>query len=421
MSRFLLKLQLNRDFWYPVEILCISNGHGEDLIAARICIELKKLGFSAIALPMVGMGHAFRKANIPIAEQYTQAMPSGGFVRMDNRQLARDVKSGLVGLTRKQLGFVWQWSRDRRQGKRLVLAVGDIVPLLFAWLPAKFGGCNFAFVATAKSEYYWRDRKGFLPNVKKPFGGSIFFPWERALMKSDRCKAVFVRDQLTAEILNRDFKLPAIYLGNSMMDGLEPQGRDFGVGENDWAVAILPGSRSPEAYENWMTLMLCAQVVARTIPYNVHFLVAIAPDLDLEIIAQSIIQKGWQRFDEITFKVQNARLLLLKEGFNDCLAQAHLGLAMAGTATEQMGGLGKPVITIAGLGPQFTRQFAEEQADLLGCSINLIDKPSQVADVLHEILQDPDYFQEVGRNGEERMGVAGASAKIAKYIADKTS
>jgi uncharacterized protein (TIGR03492 family) len=164
---------LNRDFWYPVEILCISNGHGEDLIAARICIELKKLGFSAIALPMVGMGHAFRKANIPIAEQYTQAMPSGGFVRLDNRQLARDVKSGLVGLTRTQLGFVWQWSRDRRQGKRLVLAVGDIVPLLFAWLPAKFGGCNFAFVATAKSEYYWRDRKGFLPNVKKPFGGSI--------------------------------------------------------------------------------------------------------------------------------------------------------------------------------------------------------------------------------------------------------
>lgn len=30
----------------------------------------------------------------------------GGFVRMDSRQLARDVKSGLVGLTRKQLGFV---------------------------------------------------------------------------------------------------------------------------------------------------------------------------------------------------------------------------------------------------------------------------------------------------------------------------
>ena len=401
-----------------MEILCISNGHGEDIIATRICIELEKLGFKAIALPLVGVGHAYAKANIPIVEQFTQAMPSGGFVRMDSRQLARDVKSGLVGLTRKQLGFVWKWSRDRQNGKRLILAVGDIVPLLFAWLPSKFLGCDFAFVATAKSEYYWRDRKSYLPAVKKPFGGSIFFPWERALMNSDRCKAIFVRDLLTAETLNRDFKLSAIYLGNSMMDGLKPKGIDFGIGEDEWVVAILPGSRSPEAYENWMTLMLCAQVVSRTIPHNVHFLVAIAPDLDLEIIGQSIIQKGWLRLDETTFKVQNARLILLKEGFGDCLHQCHLGLAMAGTATEQLVGLGKPVITIAGNGPQFTRKFAEEQADLLGCSINLIDKPAQVADVLHEILQDSDYFQEVVRNGEERMGQAGASARIAKYMAE---
>ena len=402
-----------------MEILCISNGHGEDIIAARICIELEKLGFSPIALPLVGVGHAYAKANIPIADQFTKAMPSGGFVRMDSRQLARDVQSGLVGLTRKQLGFVWQWSRQNRRNKRLILAVGDIVPLLFAWLPSQFGGCNFAFVATAKSEYYWRDRKSSLPHVKKPFGGSIFFPWERALMQSDRCKAVFVRDLLTSEILNRDFKLPAIHLGNSMMDGLEPQGLDFGIGADDWAVTILPGSRSPEAYENWMSLMLCAQVMARTIPHNVHFLVAIAPDLDLKIIAQSILQKGWLRIDEITFKVQNARLLLLQNGFGDCLHQCHLGLAMAGTATEQLVGLGKPVITIAGNGPQFTRKFAEEQTDLLGCSINLIDKPAQVADVLNEILQDPDYFQAVVRNGIERMGQAGASANIAKYIAEK--
>ncbi|HBC43084.1 MAG TPA: hypothetical protein DCZ88_14675 [Pseudanabaena sp.] len=401
-----------------MEILCISNGHGEDLIGTRICIELEKLGFSVIALPLVGVGHAYTKANIPIAAQVTQAMPSGGFVRMDSRQLARDVKSGLVGLTFKQLGFAWKWSRAGCNGKRLILAVGDIVPLLFAWLPAKFGGCNFVFVATAKSEYFWRERKSYLPHVKKPFGGSNFFPWERVLMRSNHCKAVFVRDLLTAEVLNQEFKLPAIYLGNSMMDGLEPKGIDFGISENDWVVAILPGSRSPEAYENWLTLMLCAQVVARTIPHDVNFLVAIAPDLDLEVIGQSIVQKGWLRIDEMTFRVQNARLILLKDGFSDCLHQCHLGLAMAGTATEQLVGLGKPVITIAGNGPQFTRKFAEEQANLLGCSVNLIDKPAQAADVLNSILQDPDYFQESGRNGLERMGQAGASASIAKYIVD---
>ncbi len=399
-----------------MEILCISNGHGEDIIAARICVELSKLGFSTIALPMVGVGHAYTKADIPIAAQVTQAMPSGGFVRMDSRQLARDVKSGLVGLTRKQLGYVWSWSRERRKEKRLILAVGDIVPLLFAWLPSQFGGCDFVFVATAKSEYYWRDRQGDLPHVKKPFGGSYFFPWERALMKSDRCKAVFVRDLLTAEVLNQSFKLPTLYVGNPMMDGLEPKGIDFGIGEDDWVVAILAGSRAPEAYENWLTLILCAQVIARTIPHEVHFIVAIAPDLDLEEIGQIILQKGWLRLDETTFKVQNARMVLTQTGFSDCLHQCHLGLAMAGTATEQLVGLGKPVITIAGNGPQFTRKFAEEQADLLGCSINLVDKPAQIADILGEILQDPDYFQETLRNGEERMGYAGASQNIAKHI-----
>jgi uncharacterized protein (TIGR03492 family) len=401
-----------------VEILCISNGHGEDIIAARICLELQKLGFSLIALPLVGVGNAYSQANIPIATQYTQIMPSGGFVRMDSRQLTRDLKSGLVGLTRRQLGFVWQWSRDRRQSTKLVLAVGDIVPLLFAWLPAQFSGSEFVFVATAKSEYYWRDRQGELLHVKKPFGGSIFFPWERSLMKSNRCRAIFVRDLLTSEYLQQKFKLPAIYLGNAMMDGLEPQGTDFGIGADDWAVTILMGSRVPEAYENWITLMLCAQLIARKIPHQVHFLVAIAPSLDMEKIMQTMLQKGWQRIDEYTFKVQNARIILTQNTFSDCLHQCHLGLAMAGTATEQLVGLGKPIITIAGNGPQFTRRFAEEQADLLGCSINLIDKPAQITEVLNQILQDPDYFQEVGRNGKERMGEPGASQRIAKHIYD---
>lgn len=159
-----------------MEILCISNGHGEDLIGVRICIELEKLGFSAIALPLVGVGHAYIKANIPIADQVTQAMPSGGFVRMDSRQLARDVKSGLVGLTRKQLGFVWKWSRGGRKEKRLILAVGDIVPLIFAWLPAKLGGCDFAFVATAKSEYYWSRSPRFFTSCQKALWRLIFLP-----------------------------------------------------------------------------------------------------------------------------------------------------------------------------------------------------------------------------------------------------
>jgi len=39
------------------------------------------------------------------------------------------------------------------------LSRGDIVPLLFAWL----SGATYAFVGTAKSEYYLRDEAGPLP------------------------------------------------------------------------------------------------------------------------------------------------------------------------------------------------------------------------------------------------------------------
>ncbi|AKV71223.1 hypothetical protein VL20_6511 [Microcystis panniformis FACHB-1757] len=52
---------------------------------------------------------------------------------------------------------------------------------------------------------------------------------------------------------------------------------------------------------------------------------------------------------------------------------------MAGTATEQLVGLGKPAITIAGSGPQFTPHFAKLQQRLLGCSILLGDSADSVA------------------------------------------
>lgn len=401
-----------------MEILCISNGHGEDQIAARICIELEKLGVSVIALPLVGVGYAYRAANIPIVEEATQAMPSGGFVRMDGQHLWRDMRSGLASLSWRQLRVAWQWSRqDKKQ--RLIFAVGDIVPLLFAWLPACFGGCDYAFIATAKSEYHWRDRKGKLPDVSEPWGGSVFYPWERTLMRSRHCRAAFVRDLLTAEELQKKFRLPVLYYGNPMMDGLEPKGLNLGVSEEEWTIALLPGSRAPEVYDNWVSLTIGAQIIVRSMTHKVSFLAAISDDLDMAKLTQVLQQKGWTKIDEVTYKLQQSRLRLVTQGFGDCLHLCHLGLAMAGTATEQLVGLGKPVITVPGGGPQFTSKFAKEQAHLLGMSAILVDRPAQIGDAVTNLLNDPDYFQEAATNGRERMGEPGASKQIAQHLAEK--
>ncbi len=401
-----------------MEILCVSNGHGEDQVAARICVALESHGVSAMALPLVGVGHAYRKPQIPVLEEAIQAMPSGGFVRMDGRNLWRDLREGLVRLTWKQIQVIWRWSRTAKAEKRLVLAVGDVVPLLFAWLPTLAGGCDFAFMATAKSEYYWRDRHGRLPRIPQPWGGSFFHPLELSLVGSRHCRCFLVRDRLTADHLG-EMGLPALYLGNPMMDGLEPRGLDFGIREHEWAIALLPGSRAPEAYDNWVNLLTCAEIAQAHLPATVHFLAAMAPTLDPKILTQILQQRGWRAVSEDSpgiFMHQKGRLHLVTQGFSDCLHQSHLGLATAGTATEQLVGLGKPVIAIAGSGPQFTAQFAQDQSRLLGCSLTLIHKPAQIAQVIERIREDPDYVQLAMSNGRERMGEPGAAERIAKHL-----
>jgi len=397
-----------------VKVLCLSNGHGEDRIGAFIAHELIQLGLETTALPMVGSGFSYSQLAIPLVAERQQALPSGGFSRLSAYELWRDVRGGLLALTWRQWQILRNWVRANSDG--LVLAVGDIVPLALAWL----AGAKYAFMATAKSEYYWRDRQGKLRHVAVPFGGSLFYPWERWLMAQRRCVLNLVRDQLTADHLNANFSkhgLVVEYWGNPMMDGLEGTGADFfGIGANRWAIALLPGSRAPEAYHNWQTLLICAQVALRVLPEPVHFLAAIAPSLDIEILAKYLVAKGWVRSDSNTFNQPQAQLKLVSDRFADCLQNSQLALAMAGTATEQMVGLGKPVITIPGDGPQFTRKFAVEQSHLLGIGVNLIDKPAQTAEVIQRILADGDYFQMLVKNAQERMGSAGASQKIAHRL-----
>ena len=223
-----------------------------------------------------------------------QVLPSGGFLNRDPKQLARDIGQGLLPLTRSQLSTLKAWAKTGDA----VLAVGDIVPLLFAY----FSGLPYAFIGTAKSEYWLRDERGKLPTTQ-PFSlweklegwsDSVYLPWERWLMSHDRAQAVFVRDSLTAQQLQR-LGISAYCAGNPMMDGLTPDGRlteclatlrtpkpvgqkgdpspkaDTAKADTAKAtalyvtkkqqpevpltIALLPGSRPTEAYENWDNIL----------------------------------------------------------------------------------------------------------------------------------------------------------------------
>lgn len=428
-----------------MQLLCISNGHGEDVIAVRILQALQHHPHAPeiVALPLVGEGTAYAQAGIPRIAP-TKVMPSGGFIYMDGRQLVRDLQGGLVQLTWQQLQAVRRWAK---QGG-FILAVGDIVPLLFAW----WSGAPYAFVGTAKSEYYLRDEAGLLPRRTwferlESWSGSVYLPWERWLMRRRRCRAVFPRDALTTSILQQ-WGIPALDLGNPMMDGLEPTGTLFfketdamgseaaptiaGAPETapPLTLVLLPGSRSPEAQRNWLVMLPIATVLSTAFAQrrSLCFLAAIAPNLDLAPFREALQDQGWQvqtgsERSEPTVMPFIRRdgphpttLYLTQTAFNDCLHQADFAIAMAGTATEQFVGLGKPAITIAGEGPQFTAAFAEAQSRHLGPSVRLIERPEQAVAIVQSLLADPDQLHLIAENGRRRLGPPGTAQRIAATL-----
>ncbi|MGF1602352.1 MAG: lipid-A-disaccharide synthase-related protein [Thermosynechococcaceae cyanobacterium] len=394
----------------PQKLLILSNGHGEDQVAVRIVRSLQKQPHppEIKALPIVGEGHAYQRQQIPLLDA-VQAMPSGGFIYMDRRQTLRDIKGGLGQLTRRQLREVRTWAQ---QGGK-ILAVGDIVPLLFAW----WSGADYAFVGTAKSDYYLRDDHGKpLPNVGHPWwlSASVYLPWERWLMQRSQCRAVFPRDPLTAQILQQ-YAISVFDQGNPMMDDLQPSGHlDLSTIQIQprRTVLLLPGSRAPEVYANWV-LILDAIASLLTPNQPQLFLAALAPGLEHEQLGDALQQRGWQSESDDCWTQAGSRLILTGH-FNDCLEQADVAIAMAGTATEQCVGLGIPVITIPGPGPQFTAAFAEAQSRLLGPSIFMAESPAPVADVMEHINQT--NKQQWQMNGLRRMGQPGAAQRIAKTL-----
>lgn len=428
-----------------MKLLCLSNGHGEDTIALRILQELQRTTtLELAALPIVGTGHAYAAHGIPLVGP-TQSMPSGGFVYMDGRQLMRDVQGGLLGLTGAQLRTVRSWASSGG----VILAVGDIVPLLFAW----WSGAPYAFVGTARSEYYLRDERGLLPRRSwfermESWSGSVYLPWERWLMRHRRCQAVFPRDTLTTQIL-KQWNIPAFDLGNPMMDGLQPTGMKFDFNpsetsqletnqsrtrqhephqpeENPLTFVLLPGSRAPEAYENWQMIL---QAVSRLVPVfqwrKLLFLGAIAPGLDMSKLQQLAESFGWWIASppaptaDTRLMQLRSHLILTQSAYSDCLHQADFAIAMAGTATEQFIGLGKPAITLPGKGPQFTPAFAEAQTRLLGTSITLIQEPAEIVRAVQALLNDPDRLQWIAENGPTRMGQPGAAQRIVKCLIER--
>ncbi|KAL3691949.1 hypothetical protein R1sor_005600 [Riccia sorocarpa] len=452
-------------------ILCLSNGHGEDTIAVSVLKELKVIvgergqKIDIMALPLVGVGSAYHQNGIQTLGP-SKVMPSGGFIYMDILQLLGDMRAGLVSLTIEQWQAIVRWLDTTPD--TFIVAVGDIFPLTLAWLASihekkkRKRVLEYVFIGTAKSEFHIQNDTGSKFLTSKRFHvesllGGVYLPWERAVMADSNCRLVAPRDGLTAEVLRE--RLPSHAgakvqdLGNPMMDGLDPSGsldflKKFEYGH---CIAILPGSRPPEVYVNWRLLLEAAkEVSAKLQPKVVVYITPIVPSLEPGPFYDSLVVAGWEPYWSVSnhlhschaanaiskeehqtrsklwpannglcvlqFQKDDAVMLLLRGGFSDACFFAQTAISMAGTGTEQLVGLGKPVFTLPGNGPQFTYAFAEAQSRLLGKSIFLCSNPKSLGVQLQKVLADQDSLHLFLENGLERMGSPGSSRRIANEI-----
>lgn len=372
-------------------VLLVSNGIGEDLIAASIAGPLQAAGATVTAYPLVGMG-AY-PPDVSLLDP-RRTMPSGGFsMRSGMRGLGADLAAGLIGLWRGQRRTL----ATQRGLRDLVVAVGDTYCL---WM-ASGASRRVAFVSTADSVHI------------REYGRLEVW------VMHHRASRVFARDPDTAQALAA-IGLPAVALGNVMMDLVEGAGETFDLAPDAQVVTLLPGSRA-DAPGNAALLARAAQAIAAEEP-GTRFLLALAPTVAVEDVLRRLSQaEPCEGGAEISGAIVGGAIvggarLVFTSAFADAVARAGVVIGMAGTANEQAAGLGRPVVAFPGPGTQFTPAFLKMQHRLLGEALLPARDWREAAAATLRLLRDPDERELRGAVGRSRMGPPGASERISAAL-----
>lgn len=358
------------------KILFITNGHGEDLVAANIIRELPHNKLDIEVMPVVGNGDIFRSLNVKVIGP-KNLLPGGGFGLRNYGYLLKDIFAGLINNTYGQIKTLL----NNKYEYSLVIGVGDAVPIVYSILT----GCKFIVVGVNKSEYYRKLAFNYI--------------WaEKALLKK-YCRQLLARDEHTASSL-RSFGINAIYAGNPMMDLVKKGTRGKGKGiRKGKTIGFLPGTRE-DAYKNIEDLFKIAWQI-RKLDKKVKFILSLAPTLDKK------------RFD----RIKKPFHIPISRDFSRVLDRSNIIIGLSGTANEQAAGLGIPVIAFPGRGAQFNSRFAHGQKELLGNSILLLPRRSQlIAGEALRLINDKKRAKRMDKAGKKRMGRSGASRRIAQMI-----
>jgi len=367
-------------------------------------------------LPLVGNGDVFNSIKSKNFHKigYLRELPSGGFSNQSLKGFLLDLFAGFLIDNLKNFLIVKRKSKHNCK----IIAIGDFLPLLYAWSSE----CEFSFIGTPKSDHTWSSGPGWsLSDFYHKLKGSEWDPWEMFLMTSPRCKNLIMRDKITANNLNRK-NIQAKYLGNPMMDFVDEKNEKISNIISFKRIILLIGSRYPEAFRNLDNFLDCLQ------DFNLSRALLILLPLSINtngIKIHSYLNKhGFSKQNDVKFLIdedsvwkKGEKYILIGKGkFNLWANMANVGLSNAGTATEQIAGLGIPSLSFPGTGPQFTKSFAKRQSRLLGGSVVVCKNKKILLKRLSLLLKEKVDSLEQAKIGKKRMGESGASKKIVDSI-----
>lgn len=365
--------------------LFISNGHGEDWIAAAIVAQLPK-SVEVDAYPMIGAGNAYAGVCSIVGPRATLA--SEGW-RNVKGSLRRDLTSGGLATVPPAFKFL----RQMRGKYDRIIVVGDMVGV-------------FACLATGHRGIVYLD-------VYKTGAARLYSSPERWAIKQT-CRTVFCRSDSLARTLEH-LGIDARSAGNVMMDTI-PRGEYDARARRTrpLVVTLLPGSRALTSESFGL------QVSAlRTLPPELRpdVFLAVAGSVNVEELAR---ETGLRR--TTTLSAEPADLGELSDGnltihmargsaMGNLLDVSDVVMSQAGTATVQALGLGKPVITF--INPRDRRsRFTDEQM-LFGDARTVV--PAEVPAIgsaLKNLLGDEEERRRLANIGRQRIGGPGAMQAI---------
>lgn len=374
-----------------MRVTLLSNGYGEDVVGARLALELRRLEptLSLQAYPTVGAGQAYEASGIPVLGP-RRTLPSGGLMMHSAQAFWGDLRAGFLPLTERQLAEL------RRLETDALVVVGDLYALLLSCrVETRARFYVQTLVSVTQLRRGGRPNRYFMERISPP---------ERWLMRRAVAHS-YVRDAATAAHL-QGLGVAASALGNPMFDPPESAGPTVPLLATlaSPVVALLPGTRGYR--EASLEIMLGA---LGGWPEATGVVAWTGQALPAGRVWEPLAEGVWR----------SGKHYLLTGRFAEVLRGADLVLGTAGTANEQAAALGKPVVAFP-VPPLYTRAFLGNQRRLLGDALTVCEpRPHALQGALRALWSDPPRYRRASETGKTRLSGTGGGRAIACDVLER--